>query len=261
MLNKECSVLLVEDNKGDARLIQEILRELPGYQLKHTETLSDAVEEIKAGHYHAAIVDLALPDSQGLETPSVIIETYPSLPVIVLTGTDDDVIAYQAIKNGAQDYLVKGSFNHDLLGRTIRHAIERKRNELELKKAKDFAENLIETANALVVGLDVDGKVIIFNKAAEMVTGYKREEVISRNWVELMVPENIKSQVLNAFTNLLKDSKAESFEHKIKTKSGRERSISWQSNCIREQGQTIGTISFGKDITEILDVMINTFII
>jgi PAS domain S-box-containing protein len=261
MSDKHYSILLVEDNKGDARLIQEVLRELPGYGLKCLETLSEALDEIKTQKYDAAIVDLGLPDSQGLETPAAIIEISPFLPVIVLTGHDDDQLAYQSIKKGAQDYLVKGSFNHELLGRTIRYAIERKRIEAELKKARDFAENLIETANVLVVGLDLQGNVIIFNNAAEKVTGYSREEVLNRNWLELFVPEDVRNQVGGALEKLRQSGPHNNFEHKIITKSKGLRQISWQNNGINDCGKTVGTISFGKDMTEIMNLAINTFLV
>ncbi len=127
----------------------------------------------------------------------------------------------------------------------------RKRVEDVLKQAKDYAENLIETANVMIVGLDVDGNIQIFNNTAEKITGYKRTEVKGKNWFKIILPYDKYPYVWDVFmkwkagNGLLKN-----FENPIITKSGVQRYISWQNTEMREQGKIVGIILFGVDITE-----------
>jgi PAS domain S-box-containing protein len=120
----------------------------------------------------------------------------------------------------------------------------------ELAASKDFAENLIQTANAIVVGLDNHGNVRILNQAAERITGYTSRELEGRNWFEVIVPKDRYPEVWKEFERLTAGGLPKNFENPILTKSGEERYVVWQNNEVREQGQPVGTISFGIDITE-----------
>ena len=131
----------------------------------------------------------------------------------------------------------------------VRDITERKQAENELREAKEYAENLIETANVIVLGLDIGGKVNVFNKAAEVITGYPREEIIGKSW-ELVVPRDRYGFVWTEFDRLMDGGIPRNFENHILTKSGEERYIVWQNNEIRRKDQIVGTISFGIDITE-----------
>jgi two-component system, cell cycle sensor histidine kinase and response regulator CckA len=132
----------------------------------------------------------------------------------------------------------------------IRDITERKRNEQVLQTAKEYAENLIQTANTIVVGLNTEGMITIFNRAAEQITGYTREELENKNWFEVLVPKNRYPEVWKEFDRLLKGGMPKSFENPILTKDGRERYIVWSNSEINEQGRIVGTVSFGLDITE-----------
>ena len=130
-----------------------------------------------------------------------------------------------------------------------RDVTERKKAEAELRRAKEFAENLIDTANVMVLGLDLEGCVTIFNKAAEEITGYTRAEMMSRSWFETVVPKERYPGVWRKFEKLTHSSDVGSFENAIITKAGEERHISWNNNQIQEGGRVSGTLSFGIDIT------------
>ncbi len=127
---------------------------------------------------------------------------------------------------------------------------QRKKAEMALKAAKDYAENLIDTANAMVVELDVEGKVKVFNPAAEMVTGYTLAEVKGRNWFETIVPRDRYPEVWEMFERLPAGELLKHFENPILTKSGEERYIVWQNSEVRENDQIVGLVTFGIDITE-----------
>jgi len=132
-------VLLIEDNPGDARLIQEILSESAQveHQLQCADLLSTGLERLDKAGIDVVLLDLGLPDSQGLDTLSKVCAQAPEVPIVILTGLDDEIIALQAVRQGAQDYLAKGDADSKMLWRVMRYAIERKKAEDELKKAHE----------------------------------------------------------------------------------------------------------------------------
>lgn len=118
-----------------------------------------------------------------------------------------------------------------------------------LQQAKDHAEQLIELASIMVVGLDQTGRVRAFNRTAENITGYSRADVERRSWFEVIAPARLYSQVQQEFRRLLDGGEASTFELPLLTANGDERFIVWQNNPIIESGKVVGTISFGVDIT------------
>ena len=128
------SVLLVEDNPGDVRLVEELLRAawvVPG-SINHVSSVEDAIGRVAKDVPACILLDLSLPDAHGLGTLERVRDAHPSVPIVVLTGTDDEAQAVQAVQEGAQDYLIKGQVDGHLLGRAIRYAIERKSAEVQL---------------------------------------------------------------------------------------------------------------------------------
>ena len=128
------NIMLVEDNPGDARLIGELLKDVRGgrYQLDHVGRLSEGAEHIKRGPVDVVLLDLGLPDCSGLDGLTAVKGFADQVPIVVLTGLDDEAVAVAAVKTGAQDYLVKGQVDGNLLWRSIRYAIERKQLEQKL---------------------------------------------------------------------------------------------------------------------------------
>lgn len=123
-------VLLIEDNPGDARLIQDMLSDAKTteFALEWRQTLSGGLKSLGENGYDAVLLDLGLPDSpQRSVTFTRVQTTAPAMPIIILTGLDDDTFAVTAVKRGAQDYLIKGKIDSNTLVRTIRYAIARKR--------------------------------------------------------------------------------------------------------------------------------------
>jgi two-component system, cell cycle sensor histidine kinase and response regulator CckA len=133
MSDNPIKVLLIEDNKGDARLIQEILSEATWrlFEIKVAERLSEGLEALLSDTFDVVLLDLSLPDSSGLDTLAGIQANSSQTPVVVLTGLNDDLLAIEAVRRGAQDFLVKGHINTELLSRAIRYSIERKYAEKE----------------------------------------------------------------------------------------------------------------------------------
>ena len=127
---------------------------------------------------------------------------------------------------------------------------QRKQAELDVVAAKDYAENLIRTANVMVVELDLAGNVKLVNPAAEKITGYRTSELLGRNWFEIIAPRNRFPAVWKMFQELSSQGIPQHFENPILTKAGAERYIIWQNSEMMENGQTVGIISFGIDMTE-----------
>ena len=127
-------VLLVEDNDFDAHLTQDILAEwsIEQFAITHVARLSEALARLGKERFDAVLLDLSLPDGYGLTTLRQVQAASPTIPIIVLSGVSDQTLALQAVQNGAQDYLVKGQGQPELLTRSIRYAMERKRAEERL---------------------------------------------------------------------------------------------------------------------------------
>jgi DNA-binding NtrC family response regulator len=128
MPERQLRVLLVEDNPGDARLLREALREVNAsfLHLDHVEQLSEARDRIQAESYDVMLLDLTLPDSHGLATIEKAQNLSPHTAIVVLTGVDDEQMALEVMRKGAQDYLIKGQTDGRLLVRAINYALERK---------------------------------------------------------------------------------------------------------------------------------------
>jgi diguanylate cyclase (GGDEF)-like protein len=133
-------VLLIEDNPGDARLIREMLTEEPAapFEFRCVDRLSLGLEVLAAGKTRVVLLDLSLPDSHGLETFAKVYAHSPQIPIIVLTGNDDQELALSAVKTGAQDYLVKGKIDRELLLRAMQYSIERKHYQEELERQANY---------------------------------------------------------------------------------------------------------------------------
>jgi len=141
---KPICVLLIEDNPGEARLYREFLAQasVANFEVVHTNRLSTGLERLSERDIDVILLDLGLPDSQGLDTFTQVQAQARNTPIVVLTGLDDENLAMKAVQAGAQDYLTKGQVNSTLLSRSIRYAIERKQAEDELRKYANRLEIL-----------------------------------------------------------------------------------------------------------------------
>ncbi|BAY45370.1 response regulator receiver sensor signal transduction histidine kinase [Scytonema sp. HK-05] len=146
-------ILLIEDNLAEARLLQEFLKQAKSHEfsLVHVKRLREALQELRRGIYDVILLDLTLPDSQGLASLAPLISQAPSLPIVVLTNTNDDELALEAVRRGAQDYLVKRQVNSDLLIRSLSYAIERKQVLETLRAVNEKLEIRVQERTAELV--------------------------------------------------------------------------------------------------------------
>jgi len=147
-------VLLVEDNDDDVLLIQESLSETK-ISIARAERLSSALEQLARGGFDAVLLDLSLPDAQGLDSIGRVHSQAPDVPIVVLTGLNDEVAAVKAVERGAQDYLIKGQVDGHLLARSLRYAIQRHKAEESLKKRNRELLVLRKISETILGSLDL----------------------------------------------------------------------------------------------------------
>ena len=176
-------VLLVEDNPGDVRLFLELLRETGAGHVKvdHVDRLATALARLSNQTFDVVLLDLSLPDAHGLDTLVRAHAHAPSVPIVVLTGLDDQALAVKAVRAGAQDYLVKGRVDGDLLVRSMRYATERARALEALERREEHYRSLIENSLDLISILNLDGTIRYASPSHERVLGYGLEELVGQN--------------------------------------------------------------------------------
>ncbi|CAG0989483.1 two-component system, OmpR family, sensor histidine kinase VicK [Anaerolineae bacterium] len=254
MDKKKTKILLIEDNPGDVRLLEEMLKEAGDdqFELKHADRLSLGQECLSKGKFDVILLDLGLPESQGLPTLDKILPLASKVPIVVLTGSSaDEMIGITAVKKGAQDYLTKGQLDSNLLVRAIRYAIERKRTEEILRKSEDRFRTLVQTAPTVIICLSSEGRILEFNPEAERVYGCKREEVLGQNYLNVFLPAEIRKSVAKDMKKVLKGEPTRGFENSIKSADGNVRFFLWNvDRLIDENGYPSGIVAIGQDITE-----------
>jgi putative nucleotidyltransferase with HDIG domain len=165
-------VLLIEDNPGDARLIGEMLKEARETAPQLAECLADGIERArKEEGAEIALLDLNLPDSQGIGTFEKLQAAAPRLPVIVLTGLQDDSLSTEAMRKGAQDYLVKGHIDAEMLTRSLRYAIERKRLDTIARRRENEFRTLVENSPDSIIRVSRQLRCMYMNPAADRICG------------------------------------------------------------------------------------------
>src|SRR5271157_1208894 len=173
MTENRLQVLLIEDNPGDVRLIREMLAEAgtSDIGIESAESLSAGLEILTTGGLDVILLDLGLPDSQGLATLGRLYARVPHIPIVVLTGHGDEAVAIEAVKQGAQDYLVKGEVDEKLLVRSIHYAVERRRLLAELEVSRASFTSIVEKSADGIFVLGDDGSVLYANSAAGELMG------------------------------------------------------------------------------------------
>lgn len=176
------SILLVEDNPGDAELVRIALSETPSlgaFDIHHVDRMERAIPEVASKRYDAILLDLNLPDSSGLQTLAMLSAYTNGDPIVVLTGSDDELLGLKALRNGAHDYLVKGQVFGTMMARAVLYAIQRHRTDAALRTTEAQHRMLFETMAQGAVYYDGAGRVIDANPAALQFFGRSLEELRS----------------------------------------------------------------------------------
>ena len=249
-------LLLVEDNQGDARLLREMLNErsLNGTEVSHVTTMSDAESHLGRHVVDIIVLDLGLPDAQGVEAIRRAHAAAPRVPLVVLTGLDDESLAAQALQEGAQDYLLKGQIDARGLLRSLRYAMERKVMEEALFAEKERAQVTLNCIGDAVVCTDISGNITFLNPMAETMTGWPFTEAMGRPITEVF-------RTLNATSTEPTETTAELAILQIRSvhlppsstlirRDGLETPIEDSIAAIHDrQGQAIGAVIVFRDVS------------
>ncbi len=252
------NILLIEDNPGDARLIREMLGEVRGasFAMEVASELPTGLQRLSAGGADVVLLDLSMPGSGGLDTFTKAHAQAGHVPIIVLTGLDDEAVAVRAVREGAQDYLIKGQVDSHLLGRAIRYAIERKRAEAALERLRHQNEMILDGAGEGIYGLDLHGNTTFVNPAGAKMIGWEIEELIGKPLHDILHHSKAdgtpysreESPIYAAFRD---GAVHHATDEVFWRKDGKCFPVEYISTPIRDkEGMLLGAVVTFKDITE-----------
>src|SRR4030042_2190331 len=246
-------VLLIEDNPGDARLVKEMVIDGRSnkFSLAHARLFREGLALLKDGGYHVILLDLSLPDGHGLDNIRQVCSMAPYLPVIILTGLDDETIAIRAVHEGAEDYLVKGQMDSNLLVRAVRYAIERKRAEEALRESEEKYRTILENIEDGYYEVDLAGNFTFLNNSMCQIWGYPKEELMGMNDRQYTDKENAK-RLFQGFNKVYRTGEpSKGYEYEIIRKDGTKRYVE-TSVSLRKDSlyKPIGFRGIIRDVTE-----------
>ncbi|MBK7998063.1 MAG: PAS domain-containing protein [Verrucomicrobia bacterium] len=253
--NAKRKVLLIEDNPGDARLMREYLADPAGaqFELEHVTSLTDGLARLTQGGVDLVLLDLSLPDSPMAETFKRAHAAAPQVPIIVMSGLDDEKHAIETVQEGAQDYLVKAFVDTRLLVHAMRYAIERKRAEEALAHERDLLHTLLDNLPDRIYFKDDQSRFTRISKAVteQFKIGHPREamgktdrDFFSAEHAEIAMRD--EAQVMETGQPILA---------KVEREILPDGSVTWALTSKlplkNRQGKTIGNFGISRDITEI----------
>ncbi|WP_028214094.1 PAS domain-containing protein [Paraburkholderia mimosarum] len=250
----EFQILLVEDSPSDALLIGEALNDVQDFRhsLVHAESLSGALARTATTHFDVALLDLGLPDAQGLDTYRTLHRQAPDLPVLVLTGLEDKSVGVQAIQDGAQDYLSKREIRPSDLSRVIRYALERHRAAMALRESEERFQLAISGATAGLWDWNPDTDAIYLSPHFREILGYDVDELPGRTQVLLDVihPDDVE-QIKASLAAHLERRCAYDVEYRIHMRSGEYRWIHSRGQALWDRaGRPYRMVGWIMDVTD-----------
>ena len=247
-------VLLIEDQVSDALLIREALARVSGWrcQLDHVTQLGAGLRRLAAGSFQAVLLDLNLPDSPPAHTLALVRAQEPHLPIVVLTGSEDEQLGLQLIQAGAQDYLVKGQANGPLLARCLRYAIERKQAEAVLRASESRYRALFEGATWGVYQTTPAGRITLANPALARMLGYGSPQELMAEVTDLAGQVYAEPRMRAEFVrDLQARGQLEGLEFRARRRDGNMIWVSANALCVRNGDGAVlhheGTV---EDISE-----------
>lgn len=248
---KDLKLLLVEDNTGDFILVSEYLKMvLPASKMVHAKTLMAALTAMGKNDFDIILLDLTLPDSNGIDSITEIISLAQGRPVIVLTGFSDLQFGVDSLKLGVQDYLIKDEVTPAILLKSINYSIERKKNQQQLEQNEKRYRALIENSTDGLLLVDPKGKVLEMSVMGKKILGLQPDEDLDYALPNLLHSEDL-SAVTKCFMEVIANpGKIKSLELRIKLPSGEYRWIESTFQNLLNEPAVNGVVANYRDITE-----------
>jgi PAS domain S-box-containing protein len=243
-------LLIVEDDVVDRKLLERLLAQssLGTCAVEHASRLSAALDLLKSSSFDVVLLDLGLPDSQGMDSVNRIQAQTPQVPIIVLSGLDDERTAIQAVQIGVQDYLIKGQVDASLLVRSIRYALERKKAERQLQATELRYRTIFENSAVAIMMADENKQLVSWNKFTEHLLNLGEDQLRGRN-VETLYPPEEWERICSL------SIRRKGMQHHLETKmisgTGDILDVDISLSVVRDSdGRITGSIGVIRDITE-----------
>jgi PAS domain S-box-containing protein len=251
--NQVIRVLLVEDNIAESRLIKALLSAEKdcAFVVENACRLEQCIGLLSSQEFDIVLLDPGLPDSGGTDSVARVRAHVPNLPIVVLTGMKDEDFAFEAIRSGADDYLVKGEMDPKMLARVLRYAIERRRTEKRLAHALVAMEQLLASIPSILIGLTSEGLVSHWNRVAQSVFGIGASEILGRPLTACPLDWEA-GKVLEGLAECSgKNAPVRVDDVAFRALRGERRLLGFTINPVRDpSGECSGFLLFGADITE-----------
>ncbi len=242
------NVLIIEDNPDDVEFVSRHLGSVKSRQIhvESTDLLSSGLNRLAQGRIDIVFLDLSLPDSTGIDTLIRTIKFFPEVPIIVLTGSDDDALSLQALKSGAQDYLVKGQLDPSSLGRSINYAIERQRS----LAVEQLFKAVVDSSDFAVIGTSLENNIISWNVGAERIYGYTADEIIGQP-NHILIPPGQTNDYLATLEKIKRGEHVVQYQTTRRKKDGGNISVSLSVAPIKNSDGLLKAVSvIARDITQ-----------
>lgn len=251
MGHTDLDILLVEDDLDTRANLCDIL-ELDGYNVGVVGSAKEARDVNDWDRIRVIILDRRLPDATAEELLPEIRERAPDTDVIVVTGYGDMESTVVALQHGAADYLIK-PVNPDVLRRSVERVLERRRMERALQQEHELSDRMLNTVDASVAMLDLDGNIVRINRFMHDISDYTLDEVVGKDWFDTFLPERDRERIRDVFRRTAAGINTTGTLNPIVTKDGRERMLRWSNTTLKDEyGETTAVLAVGTDVTELL---------
>jgi PAS domain S-box-containing protein len=242
--------LIVEDDIVDRKLLERLLAKssLDVAAVEYADRLSAALEMLSRSPFDVVLLDLGLPDSRGTESVINIQSRAPHVPIIVLSGLDDEATATSAVQKGVQDYLIKGQVDSTLLMRSVRYALERKKAERQLQAAEHRYRTIFDNSAVAIMMVDKEQRLISWNTFTEQLLDMTETDLLGRS-VKTLYPDSEWCRIRAMSV------RQKGMQHHIETKmyraNGELIEVDISLSVLRDSdGVITGSIGVVRDITE-----------